>query len=280
MKLVKFSHNGSIGEGVVDGDIIRVVGALSAGPAEVKSFTLSYQTRDALEALLTESNNSLPLSEVTLEVPIDPLRKIICVGMNYRDHTKEIKYTGSGSPVLFIRSQDSIVAHYQHIMHPGISETYDFEGEIAIVIGKSGRHIAVDDAMPYVSGYSCFMDGSVREYQKHSVTAGKNYWRSGAMGPWVVTADEIGDSDISLQTRVNGEVVQAASISQLIFDIPAIINYVSRVMHLQPGDVIATGTPGGVGSRRTPPLWLRAGDLVEVEVAKVGCLQNRVQAAE
>ena len=130
--------------------------------------------------------------------------------------------------------------------------------------------------MDYVFGYCCFMDGSVREYQRHALTTGKNFWESGSMGPWIVTADEIGKTDLKLETRLNGKVVQSAHLSDLIFDIPKIIAYCSRWTLLRPGDVIATGTPGGVGSRRTPPLWMKAGDLLEVEVEKLGCLRNPI----
>ena len=144
------------------------------------------------------------------------------------------------------------------------------------MIGREARHVSIENALTYVGGYTCFMDGSVRDYQKHSMIAGKNFARSGAMGPWIVTADEFGAGDPLLRTRLNGAEVQSAKASQMIFDIPFVISYISRWMTLRPGDVIATGTPGGVGSRREPPLWMKAGDRIEVEVEGIGTLSNPV----
>ena len=218
----------------------------------------------------------MPLASVTLAVPIDPRAKIFCVGMNYRDHVSEIKLEVAAYPTIFTRSLDTLVPHGAPVIRPKVSEHFDFEGEIAIVIGREARHVSAADAMKYVGGYTCFMDGSVRDYQKHSMTAGKNFARSGSMGPWIVTADEFGTGDPLLRTRLNGEQVQSARASQMIFDIPTAIEYISRWMVLRPGDVIATGTPGGVGSRREPPLWMKAGDRVEVEVEGIGTLVNPV----
>jgi 2-keto-4-pentenoate hydratase/2-oxohepta-3-ene-1,7-dioic acid hydratase in catechol pathway len=163
-------------------------------------------------------------------------------------------------------------------VRPRVSETFDYEGEIAVVLGRGGRHITVESALAHVSGYCCFMDGSVREYQKHALATGKNFIQSGSMGPWIVTADEIGATDLKLETRLNGQTVQSAHLGDLIFGIAEIIAYCSRWTALKPGDVIATGTPGGVGSRRTPPLWMKPGDEIEVEVEKLGCLRNPVIA--
>ncbi len=218
----------------------------------------------------------MPLAEVTLAPPVDPLAKIVCIGMNYRDHVGEIKLEVAENPTIFTRGIDTLVGHGGDIVRAKVSETFDFEGEIAVVIGRGGRHIAEADAMDHVGGYTCFMDGSIRAYQKHSITAGKNFWRTGAMGPWIVPADEFGVEDPALLTRLNGEVVQSSHASLMIFDIHRCIAYVSQVMPLRPGDVIATGTPGGVGSRRTPPLWMKPGDTIEVEVEGVGTLANHV----
>ena len=196
--------------------------------------------------------------------------------MNYRDHLSEIAVEESSSPVIFMRTHDSIVAHDAPIVRPKASVTFDYEGEIAIVIGRDARHVAVEDAMDYVGGYSIFLDGSVREYQKHSITAGKNFWHTGAMGPWIVPAHEMTVADPSLQTLLNGDEVQSAHASQMIFGIRECIAYCSRWTPLRPGDVIATGTPGGVGSRRTPPLWMRPGDRIKVAVEGIGTLSNPV----
>ncbi|WP_174291148.1 fumarylacetoacetate hydrolase family protein [Sphingomonas bacterium] len=275
MRLVKIERDGRNAEGLLDGDTVHLVGGWRDGPAEDAPFSLSKRSPADLAAL-PAGGEAVPLASVTLAVPIDPPAKIICVGMNYRDHLSEIKVEESSSPTIFLRTPDSLVGHDAPIVRPRASVTFDFEGEIAVVIGRAGRHIAVEDAMDHVGGYSCFMDGSVREYQKHSVTAGKNFWHSGAMGPWIVPASEWDVADASLATRLNGETVQSARASQMIFGIRECISYCSRWLALRPGDVIATGTPGGVGSRRTPPLWMKAGDRLEVEVEGVGVLSNPV----
>ena len=209
---------------------------------------------EALALLAAQSSEELPLASVRLAVPVDPLRKIIGVGLNYRDHASESHNELPAEPMLFTRSLDSLVGPGQPIVRPRVSERFDFEGEIAVVIGRRARHVTAAEALSYVFGYCCFNDGSVRDYQRHALMTGKNFWRSGAMGPWIVTADEVGGADLALQTRLNGHVVQSARASDMLFGIAALIEYCSRWTMLQPGDVIATGTPAGVGSRRTPPL--------------------------
>ena len=182
-------------------------------------------------------------------------------------------------PVLFTRFASSLVGHDQSIVRPSVSNQLDFEGELAVVIGRAARHVPRDLALDYVAGYSCFMDGSVRDFQRHThqFTPGKNFDRSGAMGPCLVTPDEVGDPrGLELTTRVDGSVMQRASVAELVFDIGSLIEYCSSFMELQPGDVLATGTPGGVGAARKPPVWLEAGNTVEVEIAGVGLLMNRV----
>ena len=274
MKLVKIVRDGASAEGILEGDTVRIVGDWLGGPAVSAPFTLSRISLDELRS--RPAGETASLASVTLAVPIDPLAKIFCVGMNYRDHVGEIKQEVANNPTIFTRSLDTLSPHGAPVVRPKVSDQFDFEGEIALVIGKEARHVSEEDALQYVGGYTCFMDGSVRDYQKHSLTAGKNFANSGAMGPWIVTADEFGSADPLLQTRLNGEQVQAAHASQMIFDIPFVISYISRWMTLRPGDVIATGTPGGVGSRREPPLWMKPGDRIEVEVEGIGVLSNPV----
>jgi 2-keto-4-pentenoate hydratase/2-oxohepta-3-ene-1,7-dioic acid hydratase in catechol pathway len=164
-------------------------------------------------------------------------------------------------------------------VRPRASTKFDYEGELAVVIGRTARHVSRDRALEYVAGYTCFNDGSLRDWQGHSTqfTPGKNFEGSGAMGPWLVTSDELPDpAALHLTTRVNGDTVQSAPLSDLLFDVPALIEYISTFARLEPGDVIATGTPGGVGAYRTPPLWLRPGDVVEVEIDRIGVLRNSV----
>lgn len=276
MKLVKIERDGKVAEGVLEGETVRLATSWRDGVADQLPFALSAAPSGEIARRL-QGGQSIPTAEVSLAVPFDPLRKIICIGVNYRDHAGEIKSDEPVNPVVFTRSLDSIVPSGRPIIRPKVSETFDFEGEIAVVIGRPARHVAAEEALDYVSGYTCFMDGSVREYQRHALTTGKNFWRSGAMGPWIVTADEVGRDDIALRTLLNGEVVQSSRASLMIFGIREIIAYCSRMTWLQPGDVIATGTPGGVGSRRVPPLWLKRGDVVTVEVEKVGQLVNPVE---
>ncbi len=277
MKLVKVERGGASAQGVLVDDEVRVVGGWVPGPADAAPFTLSCMALGEIEAALGTLSETVPLADVTLAVPIDPAAQIFCAGFNYHAHLTEISSDVPAHPVIFKRTLETLVAHGQPIIRPRVSETLDYEVEIVVVIGREGRHIAVEDAMAYVTGYSVFMDGSVREYQKHSVTAGKNFWRSGAMGPWVVTPDEIGDRDIALASYVDGERRQSSTASHMIFSIAQLISYCSVVTRLRPGDVIATGTPGGVGSRMTPPGWLKPGQVIEAEVEGVGRLSNPVE---
>lgn len=277
MKLVKVERDGATAEGVLVGDEMRLIGGWSPGPAEAAPFTLSGKGADELGRLFDASDASVPLAEVTLAVPIDPRAQIFCAGFNYHAHLTEISSDVPTYPVIFKRSLDTLVAHGQPIIRPKVSETLDYEAEIAIVIGREGRHIPQERAMEYVSGYSCFMDGSVREYQKHSVTSGKNFWRTGAMGPWVVTLDEVGGLDMAVASYVDGEQRQSSRAGRMIFSIAQLISYCSTLTWLRAGDVIATGTPGGVGSRMTPPNWLKPGQVIEVEVEGVGRLSNPVE---
>ena len=276
MKLVKVERNGATAEGVVVGEQVRIIGRWRSGSPDKNSFALSQKTLSELQELLRGASESVSLSAVTLGVPIDPLAQIFCAGFNYRTHLTETNADEPKEPVIFKRTLDTLAPHGQPIIRPSVSHTLDYEGEIAVVIGREGRHIPVDTALSYVGGYSCFMDGSVREYQKHSVTAGKNFWHTGSMGPWIVTADDIGSADITLATYVDGEQRQASSASYMIFSIARLVSYCSILTWLRPGDVIATGTPGGVASRMTPPRWLKPGETVEVDIGGVGRLRNVV----
>ena len=205
--------------------------------------------------------------------------KIVCVGLNYEEHRVETGRDKTENPALFLRVPESQVGHRQPILRPRESTHLDFEAEIAVIIGKAGRRIAQRDAFSHVCGYSCYNDGSVRDWQRHTVqwTAGKNFARTGAFGPWMVTADEIAPGTVlTLSCRLNGQRMQHATTEMMIFKIPRLIEYISTFTTLAPGDVIVTGTPGGVGARRDPPLWMKPGDTVEVEIDKVGTLINTI----
>jgi 2-keto-4-pentenoate hydratase/2-oxohepta-3-ene-1,7-dioic acid hydratase in catechol pathway len=205
--------------------------------------------------------------------------KILCVGLNYQDHVTETGRDNTEQPAFFIRVPESQVGHKQPMLMPRESTHLDFEAEIAVIIGKPGRRIAQKDAWGHIAGYSCYNDGSVRDWQRHTVqwTAGKNFAQTGAFGPWMVTADEIPPgTKMTLSCRLNGERMQHSDTDHMIFRIPKIIEYCSAWTPLAPGDVLVTGTPGGVGSRRTPPIWMKAGDVVEVEIDRVGVLENTI----
>jgi len=221
----------------------------------------------------------LSLADVTWLPVIPNPGKILCVGLNYQDHVVETGRDNTEQPALFIRVAESQVGHGQPLLRPKESTHLDFEAEIAVIIGKPGRRIPQSESWDHIAGYSCYNDGSVRDWQRHTVqwTAGKNFVQTGAFGPWMVTADEIPpNTRLTLSCRLNGERMQHATTDQMIFKIPKIIEYCSTWTPLAPGDVLVTGTPGGVGSRRNPPVWMKAGDRVEVEIDKVGVLENIV----
>ena len=240
-----------------------------------------------------ESGQWLPLGEAALRrkethslrdcsfLPVIPNPgKIICIGHNYEAHRVETQRDKTENPTVFLRVAESQMGHEQPMYAPVESSHLDYEGEIAVVIGKRGRRISEAQAWSHIAGYSAYNDGSVRDWQKHTTqfTPGKNFCNTGAFGPWLVPRGEIADGEeLSLTTRLNGSVMQKATTAMMIFPIPRIIEYVSTFTTLCPGDVIVTGTPGGVGARRDPPVWMKAGDIVEVEVSKVGKLVNRIE---
>lgn len=279
MRLMSFENNGRASFGVVTGD-----GVVDAGKR------LGTEVRTLREALLAESLPALreleksqpdyALSDVKfLPVIPDPGAKLLCVGINYLPHIKEMGRERPPYPVLFVRFADSLVGHGQPLVRPRLSQQFDYEGELAVIIGKRARHVSQARALEHVAGYACFNDGSIRDYQRHSqqFTPGKNFHHSGSFGPWLVTADEQPDiGKLQLQTRLNGTVVQGESVGALCFTVPQLIEYCSSWAQLEPGDVIVTGTPGGVGAGRTPPLWMKAGDTVEVEITGLGLLRNPV----
>jgi 2-keto-4-pentenoate hydratase/2-oxohepta-3-ene-1,7-dioic acid hydratase in catechol pathway len=217
------------------------------------------------------------LADVSFLPVIPNPTKILCAGINYRSHAVETGRALPKQPSMFIRFTDTLVGHDGAMVRPKVSDHFDFEGELAVIIGKGGRHIAAERALDHVAGYTCFVDGSVRDYQAFSVTSGKNFPGSGPLGPWLVTTDEIPDPGrLTLTTRLNGVQVQHATTDLLIYSVPQIIAFCSDFTELHPGDVIATGTPEGVGHSRKPPLWMQPGDLLEVEISRIGTLRARI----
>jgi len=223
---------------------------------------------------------AIDLSEVERLPPLPNPSKIICVGLNYADHSAESGYKLPDYPTLFARFPSSLIGHGAPILRPNISEQLDYEGELVAVIGKRGRAIPKQDALAHVVGYSVFNDGSVRDYQHRTPqwTVGKNFDDTGAFGPDFVTADELpeGGRGLRIETRLNGEVVQSATTADLVFDVATLVSTISEVCTLLPGDVIVTGTPSGIGAARKPPLWMKPGDICEVEIERVGLLRNPI----
>ncbi|HKT76463.1 MAG TPA: fumarylacetoacetate hydrolase family protein [Sphingobium sp.] len=229
-------------------------------------------------ASLTEGPRYARADVVLLPVIPDPA-KILCVGLNYAEHVKETGREQKEHPAIFVRYADSLVADGQPMVKPAVTSRFDYEGELAVIIGKACHKVARADAMAHIAGYACFNDGSARDWQRHNIqfTPGKTFPGTGGFGPALVTPDEIADlAALRVQTRLNGQVMQDQPVSDMIWDIATVIEYISAFTPLSPGDVIATGTPGGVGDKRNPPLYMRAGDKVEVEIGAVGTLTNRI----
>lgn len=278
MKLVSFRKDGRSAYGIVEGDGIIDAHARFGGDHPTLRSLLDPKGLKALAELAgTSSDVALPSVELLPVIP-DP-EKIFCIGVNYMSHLIETGRPKPDHPMVFLRVASSQLGHLQPMVKPDESEQLDFEGELAVVIGKGGRRIAKADALDHVAGYACYNDGSIRDWQKHTTqfAPGKNFDRTGAFGPWLVTADEIGDpATLNIWTRLNGEVMQQAPLSDLVFDIPTLIAYLSSFATLSPGDVIVTGTTGGVGAFRTPQLWMKPGDVVEIEVDRIGILHNPI----
>jgi 2-keto-4-pentenoate hydratase/2-oxohepta-3-ene-1,7-dioic acid hydratase in catechol pathway len=280
VKLVSYSAAGRQSYGVLVGEgIVDLGGRLGPRYPTLRSAIAGGVVLEAARQAENAASNA-SLSQVTLLPPIPEPDKIICAGRNYRAHAAEAGGAPPENPQVFLRLVNTLVGHGGAMVCPKISGDFDYEGELALVIGQGGRHIQADDALSHIFGYSCFNDGSIRDIQfKHSISAGKNFHATGGFGPWLVTAEEIPDPRrLSLSTRLNGREVQHTGIDDLIFDIPTLIAYCSGWTPLLPGDVIATGTPEGVGFARKPPLWMKPGDVVEVEISRIGVLRNPVVA--
>jgi 2-keto-4-pentenoate hydratase/2-oxohepta-3-ene-1,7-dioic acid hydratase in catechol pathway len=279
MKLASYIADGKASFGVVAGDGVIDVPPLTSGKIPSLREALAANALDDIGRLTAGRAPDRALSGlVYLPVVPDPQR-IVCVGINYRSHAAETGRDISPAPSVFLRLADTLLGHGQALVRPRVSDQFDFEGELAVVIGRPGRHVSEADALDHVAGYACFVDGSVRDYQKFSVTSGKNFPATGPLGPVMVTADEIGDpTRLTLVTRLNGHEMQRSGTDLLIYSIPQIIKFMSDFTSLAPGDIIATGTPAGVGHRRTPPVWMKPGDVLEVEISGIGTLRNPVIA--
>jgi 2-keto-4-pentenoate hydratase/2-oxohepta-3-ene-1,7-dioic acid hydratase in catechol pathway len=281
MRLVTFHENGGSARfGVVSGTgIVDLAARTAPEVTSVRTLLASGGLADAAAAATAEPD--VALTDVTLLPPVPDPAKILAIGLNYADHRAEGGAPEVSHPTVFTRYPDSQVGHSEPLRRPDATGQYDYEGELAVVIGRPCFLVPEQDAMSYVGGYSAYNDGSVRDWQRHTsqFTPGKNFYRSGAFGPWLVTADEVPDlGEHRIETRVNGRRVQHAPLSDMIFGVPALIAYISTFTPLAPGDVIVTGTPAGVGVYQDPPLLLKPGDVVEVEISCVGVLRNEVAA--
>jgi 2-keto-4-pentenoate hydratase/2-oxohepta-3-ene-1,7-dioic acid hydratase in catechol pathway len=281
MKLLSFEVEGSQRFGVWAGNgVVDLTQRLGGKFPDL----LSVLQADALPEIAAAAKDAKPdfAGERITFLPVFPKPpKIICIGINYEEHRSEIQREPTLKPPVFGRFSNSQVGHLGVIPVPPESEKLDYEGEIAVIIGKAGRRIPLDQVWKHVAGYAPYNDASIRDWQGHTHqwTPGKNFWRTGGFGPWMSTADEFGDDpELHLSTRLNGVEVQRATSRQMIFSISELITYCSTFTELEPGDVIVTGTPGGVGVRRKPQLFMKHGDVVEVEIAEIGVLRNLIQS--
>lgn len=279
MKLMSFVRLGKCGFGVlVDDGIVDLTDRLAPGIDSLKAF-LAADLLGAAEAFVAGRRPDFTVADVTLLPVVPDAGKILCVGLNYETHRAETKRPDNQHPTMFTRYADSQIAHGQPMIVPTVSDKLDFEGEMAVIIGRGGRHIPEDKALSHVAGYACYNDGTIRDWQRHThqFGPGKTFPGTGGFGPYMVTPDEVGDyAKLSIQTRLNGEIMQSATLADLIFPVERLIAYISTYTPLSAGDVILTGTPGGVGDRRDPPLYMKAGDVIEVEISMLGRLVNPI----
>jgi 2-keto-4-pentenoate hydratase/2-oxohepta-3-ene-1,7-dioic acid hydratase in catechol pathway len=278
MKLCSFRADGRASYGLVTENSIVDLGRRYKATT-LREFIASGEMSTA--ASLVDEPPDFAFDAVEHDPVIPNPDKIICVGLNYHDHISETGREETPFPVLFARFSGSQIGHGEPLVKPLESDKFDYEGELAVIIGRECRRVPEDQALEMVAGYACYNDGSVRDWQKHThqFMPGKTFAGTGPFGPWMVTADEIQDpSKLHLQTRLNGEVMQDTSTELLIASIPRLISYCSTILPLLPGDVIVSGTPGGVGARRNPPVFMKDGDVCEVEISGIGVLRNTVRA--
>ena len=280
MNFISFLNNNEERFGIVfNNKVTDLTGQIN----NIKSLKELIQFNCLEEGRSYAKNNpgDIDINSIKLLPVIPNPSKIICVGLNYHEHVKETEKTIADNPVTFQRFNDSQVAHMENMIIPKASDYLDFEGEMALIMKDSESHLSEDDALKYIAGYSCYNDGSVRDWQRHTKSTfgmGKNFKKTGSFGPHMVLAQDIDDyKQLTIKTYLNGEVMQSASLSQLIFDLPFLISYVSKALPWRAGDVLVTGTPGGVGFKRNPPIYLKEGDKVDITISEIGTLSNTLQ---
>lgn len=279
MKLISYRRAGRAHYGVVIGDGVNELTDRVAGAADLSALLANPHLLAQARQIAAGGKTDYPLASVTLEPVIPKPGKVVCVGINYVEHAHEAGRKIGQYPVIFQRYSETLIAHGAPLLRPKVSTNFDFEAELAVVIGKGGAHIDPANAMEHVAGYTCFNDASVRDWQfhTHQYGMGKNFAGTGALGPWLVTADDIPEyRELTVSGRLNGEQLQSGKLSELAFDIPSLIAYISQALPWNPGDILATGTPSGIGFKRNPPIFLEAGGVFEVTIPGIGTLSNPV----
>lgn len=283
MRLVNFQAEDGARIGVVMGDkVVDLTSVDPSAPRDIQSVIANGEMAK-LQAIADKatSDNHLDFENLNFNIPIAAPGKILCLGLNYMEHVNEGIFEKQPFPTIFMRTATSLVAHDEAIIRPRVSETLDYEAELALIVGKRSRHLTAETALDAVAGYSCANDGSVREYQRHTIqwTMGKNFDKTGPFGPVFVTADELPDGakGLDIACRLNGQTVQSSNTDMMMFPVIETLVYITEGLTLEPGDVILMGTPSGVGHARKPQLWMRDGDVVEVEIENVGLLRNVIQ---
>ena len=278
MKIASYILDGAPAYGVAKDDgFVTVSKQLKARYADLRA-VLAAGALDEIRRAADGAQPDVKQSAVKFLPVIANPDKVMCVGLNYKSHAAELGRTLPNKPQVFARWNNTLIGHEQPMIRPKVSSDFDYEGELAVILGRGGRHIPVERAMEHVAGYTCFNDATLRDYLRlYSQTSGKNFFTTGPLGPWMVTTDELPDpTQLTLQTRLNGVTVQNGKTNELIYSVAETINFLSEITPLEAGDVIATGTPSGVGVMRKPPLWMKGGDTIEVEISGIGVLRNKI----
>ena len=283
MRLVSFQAKDGMRIGVISGNqVIDISSIDDNAPRDIQNVIVN-DTFAQIQQIVDKASGKemLDFDSLSYNVPISAPGKILCLGLNYMEHVDEGIFEKQPFPTIFMRTASSMIAHNEPLIRPSVSETLDYEAELALIVGKRSRHLTKANALEVVAGYSCANDGSVREFQRHTIqwTMGKNFDSTGPFGPVFVTADELpaGAKGLSIECRLNGETVQSSNTDMMMFPVVETLVYITQGLTLEPGDVILMGTPSGVGHARRPPLWMKDGDIVEVEIENVGLLRNPVK---
>ena len=287
MKIVGFTTDAGLRLGVVEGEEVIDLQAVDPTVPNDLAVVLARGNGDLAPlgdiARRAPASARRPLAGLKYALPVARPGKIICLGLNYLEHVKEGPNAANVPkfPTLFMRGLNSLVPHLQPLIRPKVSETFDYEAELVAVIGKRAKHMTLENAVSCVAGWICCNEGSIREFQRHTTQwhMGKNFDRSGSLGPWFVSADELpaGGKGLKIESRLNGKVMQSDNTSNMMFPVAETIVYATQGITLEPGDLLVTGTPSGVGHARKPPVWMRAGDVCEIEIEGIGILRNPIE---